>query len=111
MQDYASDSEVDAIVRNENYGIDYPYFCFGLSFENSGTAYKYNLRFNVTNQGSEAPNPNTDLTTRAKINLGIYRTTLYSGLQGLTNVVNNVILQTETSNSHMLVNKQGPIYQ
>lgn len=93
VRQYGSDSEIDTIVRDQNYGIDYPYFCFGLSFENSGSAYKYNLRFNITSGSStEAPSPSTDITTKRKLNIGTYAATLKSGLIGVTNIINNVIL-------------------
>lgn len=49
VKQYASDDQIDVIVRDKEYGLSYPYFCFGLSFQNSGNNYKYNLRFNITN--------------------------------------------------------------
>ena len=52
VQTYSSDEEIDTIVRDLGYGNDYPYFCFGLSFQNSGSDYKYNLRFNISNADS-----------------------------------------------------------
>ena len=81
-------------MRDPNYGVDIPYICFGLSFENSGTAYKYNLRFNITNGAgsTDAPSPNLDLTTKSKFNPSLYIRTVMSGLIGATNVVNNAIL-------------------
>ncbi len=48
---YPNDDEVDRLVRDPGYGLDFPEFCFGVSFENAGTNYKYNLRFNITNGG------------------------------------------------------------
>lgn len=113
VRQYAADSEIDTIVRDQNYGTDYPYFCFGLSFENTAGAYKYNLRFNLSNSAgsTEGPAPSSDVTTKRKLNLGTYAATLKSGMIGITNIVNNAILQTETANTNMLVNKEGPIYQ
>jgi hypothetical protein len=32
VKQYASDDQIDAIVRDREYGLSYPYFCFGLSF-------------------------------------------------------------------------------
>jgi hypothetical protein len=32
VQLFSSDNDIDTITRDPNYGIDYPYFCFGISF-------------------------------------------------------------------------------
>ena len=37
VKQYGTDAEVDTIVRSETYGTQYPYFCFGISFENTGS--------------------------------------------------------------------------
>lgn len=101
-------------MRDTHYGKDFPYFCFAVSFENSGSDYKYNLRFNMSsNEGrTEAPNTNENLTTLSPNKLSLYLTSALSGFIGVSTMANNIILQTEISDSDdMIVNKIGPIYQ
>jgi hypothetical protein len=114
VQEYANDAEIDTIARHQMYGIDYPYFCFGVSFENSGSNYKYNLRFNISegDEWTEAPSTKADLTLKKKLNMGYLQGGVNSGFVGVTTVINNLILQTESgSATNMLVNKEGPVYQ
>ena len=61
---YASNDEIDELVRDFDYGDTIPYICFGVTFENSGSNYKYHLRFNMTSVDSrtEAPQTNANLT-------------------------------------------------
>lgn len=61
---------------------------------------------------TEAPSTNLDLTTEDVMNPEIYYQTLRSGFIGLTNIINNMILEVETgTNSDVFVNRLGPIYQ
>ena len=32
VRQYDTDDKVDEMVRDKNYGVDYPYICFGVSF-------------------------------------------------------------------------------
>lgn len=46
------------------------------------------------------------------MNMQMYSKVLRSGFIGLTNIINNMILQAETGlNSDVFINKLGPIYQ
>jgi hypothetical protein len=48
VKTYPSDAAIDAIIRDQSYGTTNSPFCYGVSFDNSGSNYKYNLRFNVS---------------------------------------------------------------
>ena len=63
---FDDDEDVDKIVRNADYGKQSdPYFCFGVSFVNSGPDYKYKVRFNITTSrgNTEGPYTNSSLTS------------------------------------------------
>lgn len=49
IQQYDNDTIVDNIIKDVDYNITLPAFCFGVTFTNSGNNYKYKLRFNVSN--------------------------------------------------------------
>lgn len=110
IQQFNNDDEIDATVRSVGYGTDTPYICFGITFENVANKYVYNLRFNSSN--NELPSPEEKMTLDRKIDMSYYFQSFSSGAIGITTLVNNLILQAETgSNTTMLKNKVGVIYQ
>ena len=110
-----SDDEIDKLVRDFDYGTSsIPWFCFGVSFNEEGPDYNYSLRFNMStrNDLTEVPQSNIKLTTDLPVNLDLYVNSTLSGLISVNTLVNNVILKdASNSDSSMLQNKIGPIYQ
>ena len=45
---YKDDNEVNNIIRDEQYGKNFPIFCFGVSFHNENNNYNYTLRINMS---------------------------------------------------------------
>ena len=90
---FDGNDKIDEFVRDLDYGKD-ERLCFAVTFEDSGPNYKYNLRFNMTNNDlTDAPQTTLSLTTDQTINLDLYSNSIESGFIQMNTIVNNLILQ------------------
>jgi hypothetical protein len=89
---FASDSDIDALARNQLYGLDpnYPRICFGLTVQSESPNYVYKLKYNISESPSTtAPKPTLDAP--------FYTTTLLtpyaSGMLTINNLLQNEIFR------------------
>lgn len=105
---FASDAELDALVRHPLYTLspDYPRVCFGISLLSGSPNYSYKLRYNVSSDffsGSDGP------STIAPSTLDLYfdSTTIYypivSGMLVINNLIHNLILRAETGDDNKIL--------
>ena len=102
IQTYESDSVVDEEIKNGKK------ICFGVSFINDGTNYKYSIRGDI-NEGFI--DSSAVLTSDRAIDVLSYASVVTSGMVGMVTVINSLIFQAELGTSFTIVNKMAPIYQ
>lgn len=86
IQEYDTDAEVDNLINNNKST-----FCFGVTFTNDGTNYKYSLRGDVN---SGFIDPRDKITVDDAFDRKTYASVLTSGMVGMTTVINSLILET-----------------
>jgi hypothetical protein len=111
---YNSETEIESYIRSENYNLGSK-ICFALVVQNSDAVthdYQYKLRFNISVNRGDGPLTSLKLTQDQAINLELFKTTYKGGMIGANLLVNNEILQLETSSTNKYMeNIINPVYQ